>query len=200
MTLANLNALAGLTLVADLDNTTQRYNHGIAGVVFETTGRVVPTSCPSYNFAESGWFGSTEEFLAVHAAAVADGLFLDLETYDGAAETIAALRAAGVTVKIATHRLMPGLDEDVVKATTVAGLAARGIEYDEIHFVKNKYEVAGDVYIDDAPYVIESLDERGLARIVFDQEYNRQYAGPRATAWADVPALMRQSLASATAA
>ena len=77
MTYSPLDALAGMTVVCDLDNTAMQYNAGLAQFVFETTGRTVPESCPSYSFANSQWFASTEDFLATHATAVADGLFIE---------------------------------------------------------------------------------------------------------------------------
>lgn len=181
--------LARLVVVTDLDNTVQKYNAQLARREFEATGRRVPESCPDYSFVVSQWFDTTEAFLNAHVREVRNGMFATMDAYDGAREVLSALRAHGATVKVATYRFIAG-DEGLVRETTIAGLARNGIEYDELHFVRNKYEVPGDVYIDDAPYVIEALDERGLDRIVFDQEYNRHFTGPRARSWVQVPTLL----------
>lgn len=60
-----------------------------------------------------------------------------------------------------------------------------------------KSEVGCDVYIDDAPHVIEELESAGKEVVVFDRPYNRGLWLPDATrafTWDDVPRLVGEVL------
>jgi len=60
------------------------------------------------------------------------------------------------------------------------------IPYRDICFLGAKPQVEADVYIDDAPHNVEALRATGNPVIVFDQPYNAEMSGPRATNWAQV--------------
>ncbi|MFD6092830.1 hypothetical protein ACFWGN_11970 [Oerskovia sp. NPDC060338] len=189
-------------LVVDLDNTTFDYDRGLAEHMVRTTGQG-PSGPPEfYDYARSGWFPTNQDWLAAHSAAVMEGLFARMWPYDGALEGLASLREDGFVVKFATARgsrsWMPGPDGDelarVERETTAAGLRMLGVEYDELHFVASKAEVAGDLHIDDSPSHLADLDARGLPRIAYDQAYNRHLPGLRATNWDELGSVIRARL------
>lgn len=177
-----------LTIVWDIDGTLGRYYPGFQ-VALRRRGHPAGNYPPpnDYNFAKAGWFATTEEFLSFHAQAVADGLFLDMEPEATAVSAVRALADRGVRQVIATHRLIAGLDH-IVRDTTLAWLDATfDVTFDEIHFTADKWSASGDLYVDDAPAVIASLDERGLNRLVMDAaNYNQHLPGPRVYTCNDV--------------
>jgi phosphoglycolate phosphatase-like HAD superfamily hydrolase len=181
-----------LRLVVDLDNTVVDYNDALARYVQATQARQVPGRVPSYSYARSGWFDSDEQFAATHRAAVLAGMFATQEPYPDAVAVIDRLCAAGAHVTIATYRGCSGeADVDAAaRASTLQGLARIGLRYDDLVFARSKWLVPGDLYVDDAPYVLDELDRRGLDRLAFDHEYNRVCGGTRFTDWAQVPALV----------
>lgn len=179
-------------VILDLDNTTLQYNRALANAVIGWHKPAPPKRCKSYNLVESEWFNTKDEFVAAHTRAVTEGMFATMPAYPHASETLHQLRAAGYTIKIATHRYFGDVPHDLVERTTLEGLARNGIPFDEIHFVQNKEEVQGDIYLDDAPYVLTALTQAGLPYLAKSHEYNRQFPGPRFNDWRHVPSLLSQ--------
>lgn len=178
-------------LVLDIDNSTKDYNGELARRIWRTERRRVPKAVPAYSFVDCGWFDDLEHFLQTHAAAVNDGMFTTMRPYPHASRVLRGLRRDGWYIKIATHRLMAGVDDDIVRTTTVQGLAAAGIPYDELHFVADKHTVDGDVWVDDKPAVLEALDARSLTRVAYAHEYNAAQGGLRASSWLGLDRIVR---------
>ena len=74
------------------------------------------------------------------------------------------------------------------------------IPYRDICFLGAKPEVEADCYIDDAPHNITALREEDNPVIVFDQPYNREFAGPRAADWDQVEAMVLEMVAASQGA
>ncbi|WP_156250832.1 5' nucleotidase, NT5C type [Pseudactinotalea terrae] len=178
-------------LVLDLDNTTFDYNAALAGHVLRTERRVVPAQVPHYSFANSGWFADTDHFLRTHREAVRAGLFAHMAPYPDAIETLHGLREAGWYIKVATHRLIGGIDEHLVRASTLAGLDRVGMPYDEVHFVADKHTVPGDIWADDKPRVLTDLDALGLPRLAYRHAYNAHVPGPGVGSWRELGRYLR---------
>ncbi|MEM1333913.1 MAG: hypothetical protein AAGG08_10675, partial [Actinomycetota bacterium] len=67
-----------------------------------------------------------------------------------------------------------------------AWLDANRIPYRDLCFLGAKPQAEADCYIDDAPHNVAELRSYGNDVIVFDQPYNRDLPGPRATSWVEV--------------
>ncbi|MEZ5228161.1 MAG: hypothetical protein R2710_16260 [Acidimicrobiales bacterium] len=64
------------------------------------------------------------------------------------------------------------------------------IPYRDICFLGAKPQVEADVYIDDAPHNVDGLRAADNDVIVFDAPYNQGLAGPRASTWQEVEAIV----------
>ncbi|MBT6446731.1 MAG: hypothetical protein HOK58_17290, partial [Acidimicrobiaceae bacterium] len=69
---------------------------------------------------------------------------------------------------------------------TVAWLDRARIPYRDLCFLGAKSDVGADAYIDDGAHNIENLRAAGRTAIIFDQPYNRDLDGLRASNWNEV--------------
>jgi 5'(3')-deoxyribonucleotidase len=143
----------------------------------------LPEPC-SWDWTECGWgIGSHEDYLALHAAAVADGLFRKLDPLPGVAEALWRLSDAGVRIRVITHRLFISGSHAASAADTVAWLEQHELPYWDLCFMAAKPQVGADLYIDDGPSNLDVFQAAGLSALVFDQPYNRHVLGPRVHDW-----------------
>lgn len=175
----------------DLDGVCADYTLGFREIVAERRG-VEPESLPlerSWSFAE--WNLSPDEFAAMHRYAVAERhIFRTLPAFDEVSETLWRLSDAGIWIRIITHRLYVNWGHAAAVADTVQWLDDAKIPYRDICFLGQKPQVEADCYIDDAPHNVEALRATGNPCIVFDQPYNRDLDGPRASTWEEVEELV----------
>lgn len=171
----------------DLDGVCADYTAGFRTFVAEALDRPVE-SLPferSWDFRE--WGINDEEFAELHRAAVTQGRILaDLEPIAGASDALWRLSDAGVWIRIVTHRLYVNWGHAAAAGDTVAWLDRYRIPYRDLCFVGAKRDVGANAYIDDGPHNVVSLRQAGRDVIVFDQPYNRDLDGPRATNWDEV--------------
>lgn len=181
----------------DLDGVCADYTLGFREIVAEAQG-VSPESLPlqrSWGFDE--WGLDEAEFNRLHQYAVTDRhLLRSLPLFDGCAESLWRLSDAGVWIRIITHRLYTNWGHAAAVGDTVAWLDEAQIPYRDICFLGAKPEVEANVYVDDAPHNIVALREADNDVIVFDQPYNIDLPGPRATTWAEVEELVMEMAAA----
>lgn len=145
--------------------------------------------------AYSQWGLTFEQFEEAHRRAVLDDrMFRHMEPLPGVSEALWELSDRGVWIRIITHRLIFNWAHETSAADTAAWLDQHRIPYRDLCFIGDKPNVGADLYIDDSPTNVVSLREAGKTVIVFDQPYNRDLPGPRATSWADVVATVRAEL------
>src|SRR4051812_43878889 len=92
----------------DLDGVCADYVGGFRLHVARALG-VLPSTLrepADWDWTRCGWgIASRQEYLDLHAEAVADGLFRDLQPLPGVAESLWRLSNAGIRIRIITHRL-----------------------------------------------------------------------------------------------
>jgi len=184
-------AATGFILGVDLDGVCGDYTAALRQVVAADRG-VDPASLPlerSWDFHE--WGLSAADFERVHQAAVLEHrVFRTMPAIAGAADVLWRLSDAGIWIRIITHRLYVNWGHATAVADTVDWLDSAGIPYRDLCFLGAKPQVEADCYVEDAPHNVTALRATGAHVVVFDQPYNRDVAGPRATTWADVEDLV----------
>lgn len=175
----------------DLDGVCADYTLGFREIVAEQKG-VDPESLPlerSWGFDE--WGITDAEYNELHRYAVSEKRLLrHLPQFEGCADALWRLSDAGVWIRIITHRLYTNWSHAAAVGDTVAWLDEAQVPYRDICFLGAKPEVEADVYIDDAPHNITALRRADNDVIVFDQPYNRDLSGPRASSWIEVEELV----------
>lgn len=171
----------------DLDGVCADYTLGFRDFCAERLG-VAPETLPlerSWDFRE--WGFDQAKFEEMHAAAVTEGRILaNLEPIEGAAESLWRLSDAGVWIRIVTHRLYVNWGHSAAAGDTVDWLDRAKIPYRDLCFMGAKRDVGADAYIDDGPHNIEALRAAGRTAIIFDQPYNQDLGGLRASSWNQV--------------
>ena len=145
----------------------------------------------SWDFAE--WGLNRDSFLELHKTSVQDHrMFKNMPALEGVSDALWRLSDAGVWIRIVTHRLVTNWGHALIVSDTVDWLDAKSIPYRDICFLGRKPEIEADAYVEDAPHNVEALRERGNTVIVFDQPYNRDLDGLRASNWVEVEAIVSE--------
>lgn len=172
----------------DLDGVCADYTGGFRAHVARSLG-VSAASLPdpvSWNYSECGWgIESTDHYLALHAEAVAAGLFRELAPLSGVTDALWRLSDAGIRIRVITHRLFISGSHAASAADTVAWLEQHRLPYWDLCFMADKPQVGADLYLDDSPANIAAFRAAGLPALTFDQPYNRHLDGPRVHDWAE---------------
>jgi len=195
------DGVGDFVLGVDLDGVCADYTESFATVVAADRG-VPDTSLTrdiSWDFAE--WDIDRDEFLRLHRLGVQQRrMFADMPAMDGVADALWRLSDAGVWIRIITHRLATNWGHAVIVSDTVDWLDANRIPYRDLCFLGAKPEAQADAYVEDAPHNVAALRDGGNTVIVFDQPYNRDLDGPRASSWAEVEAVVGELVAQRTGA
>lgn len=174
------------TLGLDLDGVVADYTGEFRRFVSRYTG-VPENRIPdpvTWNFSDSGWPISREDFMDYHCRAVQDGMFRSMNVMPNASQTLWWLAQQDVHIRVITHRLLRKGDHGIVVADTVRWLDSHNIPYNDLCFMGEKSAVGGvDVFIDDAPHNILSLRETNNTCVIFDAPYNQNLPGPRVKNW-----------------
>ncbi len=145
----------------------------------------------SWDFAE--WGLNRDSFLELHKTSVQDHrMFKNMPALEGVSDALWRLSDAGVWIRIVTHRLVTHWGHALIVSDTVDWLDAKSIPYRDICFLGRKPEIEADAYVEDAPHNVEALRARGNTVIVFDQPYNRDLDGLRASDWVEVEAIVSE--------
>jgi 5'-nucleotidase len=185
-----------IVLGVDLDGVCADYEGAFRASVARHLTRD-PGSLPPQTVmdAYSQWGLSFDEFEEAHRRAVLDDrMFRTMQPLPGVSQALWELSDLGVWIRIITHRLIFNWAHETSAADTAAWLDEHRIPYRDLCFIGDKPNVGADIYIDDSPGNIVSLREAGRTAIVFDQPYNRELPGPRASSWQDVVATVRSEL------
>lgn len=168
----------------DLDGVTAHYTKGMAEVVEDDRGLARGTLPEPTDWNFSNWDLDKSEFIKYHTELVVNrNGFRHLDAFEGTSEVLWRLSDAGVWIRVITHRLIISKQHAVVASDTISWLEEKSIPYRDICFLGQKAEVGADLYVDDGPHNIETLQGDGQNVLVFDQPYNRDCVGPRVRTW-----------------
>lgn len=178
-------------LGVDLDGVVANHTERFREIMAEVRG-VDPATMPldrSWDFHE--WGFDPDDYARYHRIAVMEhDMFRTMQVIEGAADALWRLSDAGIWIRIITHRLYVHWGHEKAVADTAAWLDIHRIPYRDLCFLGAKPQVEADAYIDDAPHNVRQLREAGNTVIVFDQPYNRDLGGPRASTWSEVETLV----------
>lgn len=181
----------GFILGVDLDGVVADHTYRFREILADIRG-IDPESLPlerSWNFGE--WGLGPDEYAELHRVAVMEyDMFATMPLIPGATEALWRLSDAGVWIRIITHRLYVHWGHAKAIGDTAAWLDTHRIPYRDLCFLGKKPQVEANAYIDDAPHNIEQLRAAGNTVIAFEQPYNRDVDGLRATNWAEVEAIV----------
>jgi len=159
------------------------------GVPVDTLPAEVSYGFPEYDAAPG-------EYDRVHRFAVTQrGLFSDVPIIPGAAQSIRRLGTEGVRIRIITHRLFIRYFHEVAVTQTVRWLDQHAVPYWDLCFMRDKALVDADIYIEDTPKNITSLETSNRTVIAFTNSTNRDMdpePALRAGSWDEAEAVVRQ--------
>lgn len=189
---------APFVLGVDLDGVCGDYTEAFRAVVAAEGGIDPSTLTPERSWDFHEWrIEDLGGFESLHRRAVLEHrMFRDMPVMAGAADALWRLSDAGVWIRIITHRLYVNWGHAIAVADTVEWLDKHAIPYRDICFLGNKPEVEAHCYIDDSAINVEALRRAGNRVIVFDAPYNRHLAGPRASSWEDLEAMVTEEAAA----
>lgn len=174
-------------LAVDLDGVCGMHTEAFRAIVARELG-VPEESLPlerSWDFHE--WGFAEADFERFHRLAVLEHrMFRDMDVMPGCAETLWRLSDAGIWIRIVTHRLYVNWGHAIAIADTADWLDRARIPYRDLCFLGAKPQVEAHAYIDDGPHNVIALQDQGNDVIIFDQPYNRDVRGLRATGWEQI--------------
>jgi 5'(3')-deoxyribonucleotidase len=98
-------------------------------------------------------------------------LFLDAPIYPGTKEALMKLRKQGHYIAIVTHQLKN------LEHYTAQWVNKHKLQYDSLHFTKDKAKVDIDFLVDDNPINLNRVFEKFRNPICFEQPWNSNYYG-----------------------
>lgn len=176
-----------MRIAVDIDNTIADYTGALREYVRERYPGLddYPMTGPKdYGFTDPAWpFGAVEEFRAMHAKAVAAGLYLKEEVLPYVEETIDLLEDRGHQVMFCTSR------RDDTHGDTLRWLNAHHLlPADRGLWMGGKLLLDADLYIEDSPYAIRTLADAGKTVLHPDRPYlDDSMPGLTFKDWRDVP-------------
>ena len=177
-------------LGVDLDGVVADYIAGLRETVAAARGGDPSELTLDVDWELTPWGLGPGDYLAHHNRFVADGGYLRLDPLPGAVEALHRLAAAGVLIRIVTHRGFHRPQVHRSLADTIQWLHDHQVPYDEFCAVEGKTEVECDLHIDDAPHHIAAFHDAGRPVVVFDAPWNRHVddRGLRVRNWAEAEA------------
>ena len=146
----------------------------------------------SWGMSEWG-VSDKSQYESLHRFAVTQReLFKTMPMIPGARKYLRLLSDDGYRIRIITHRLFIHYFHASAVQQTVEWLDSHGIPYWDLCFMKEKEEVGADIYVEDTPYNVLQLRERGLYTICFANSTNRHIGSPRAASWQEVYEMVKE--------
>lgn len=182
-------------LGVDLDGVCADFYPMLREVFAEWRGVPAESLPEEFGFDLAEWGAEPGEYQRVHHFAVTQrDLFGRLGVVPGAPQALRRLSGDGVRIRIITHRLYVAKTHVAAVSQTVAWLDYHAIPYWDLCFMGDKARVEADLYVDDSPANITSLQAVGRPVIAFTAPPNRRMTPApelRADNWEEVEQIVR---------
>ena len=123
-----------------------------------------------WDFPVHMWGWTPEQFVeACNAAVDAGVLHLHSDPYPGVVEMFNELRGSGYSIHIVTARNFGTRSAH----NTADWLREHDLDYDGLHFLKEKWVVGTDIHLDDSPATFLSMIDHGSDVYLLDRPWNR---------------------------
>lgn len=129
-----------------------------------------PTEKPFWNFYED-WGWTFPEFKELVDWGVDQGIIFTGHWRDGAIDAVQRVKALGHEVIIVTDRAF-GSDPLNSQKNTIEAYKNAGIEYDELHFSKDKCCVQTDMFVEDRLDNYDALEAAGVDVYLINRPWN----------------------------
>ena len=160
----------------DLDGTTGDFTHGLR--TYMATGLKLSQDQWLSHFPDpdeyamwtgtNAWYTDKADFLSQFQAAEAAGIYRDIKPYNNSSAVLKELKAYGFDIKVITARGAE-FNEDTKSWIRTHNIPVKVV----LNPGTEKQKVKGiDVYIDDAPHVINTLLAHEKNVVVMEQSYN----------------------------
>ncbi len=171
-------------LGVDLDGTCADFYGGLRPIAAEWLGRTVEDMPSDVSFGLDEWGLDPDRYERLHRFAVTQrDLFRTLQPMPGAPQALRRLSDHGIRIRIITHRLFIKYFHQVAIQQTVQWLDHHDIPYWDLCFLRDKSAVGADLYVEDAPEMVQRLRADGHPTLVFANSTNRHLDPPRAADW-----------------
>lgn len=164
----------------DLDGTTGSFTDGLRNFVAAKNPQKIPKELwlkhypepESYDYhgtEQGSWFKDRDEFVKNFKEAELDGIYTKMPMYPGASGTLQELHNYGFKVKVVTAR------NNAFNKESSAWLKAGVVRFTKIFNPGHAKEAVPevDVYLEDAPVVIDRLIAHEKKVLVMNQRYNK---------------------------
>jgi hypothetical protein len=134
-----------------------------------------PTEEPFWNYYED-WGWTYEQFKELVDWGVDNGYVFSGHFREHAVESVARIAKMGHEIIIATDRFF-GSDPTNSHTATIEAYARAGIEYDELHFTKDKVAVDCDAFVEDRLENYDALVAAGVPTWLINRPWNKVEGG-----------------------
>jgi 5'(3')-deoxyribonucleotidase len=192
-------SIEGLVIGVDLDGVCADFYGRMREIAAEWFECDVETLTENVSYGLSEWGVKLAKYESLHRFAVLQrSLFETAPMIPGARKYLRQLSDEGARIRIITHRLFVFYFHKAAVSQTVGWLDHHGIPYVDLCFMKDKYHVGADLYIDDSPGNVDALRLCGHQVICFGNSTNPHVAPPRANSWEEVYRLIHAHASTQT--
>lgn len=184
-------------LGVDLDGVVADYVSALKPIAAEWLGVEVGVLTDDISYSFDEWnLQSVGKYSDLHRFAVVQrGLYSKMGPIAGAPSALRRLSQMDVRIRIITNRLYIKYYHVEAVSQTIAWLDQYGIPYWDLCFMKDKSAVAANLYLEDSPENIETLQGAGCSVLTFTQPYNRHLKGvTRVDGWGIAESRIRDAV------
>lgn len=143
----------------------------------------------NWDFSKEWGMTDQDELHATMRIFANEGGFQRLAPMSNSLRYMNLLKEDGHTLKIVTSRSDAICSKRYetkrdIQRQTISSLDFYDVEYDELHFVKDKSSVRMDILFDDAPHQLDKVQTVGVHPVCITTSHNTKYQGVKVYDWA----------------
>lgn len=179
----------------DLDGVCADFYGHMKTICAEWTNTPIADLTDDVKYGLAEWGMTKRTYTQMHLFAVTQReFFRKIPPMLGAAQAIRRLSNEGARIRIITHRLFIDNFHQMAVAQTVEWLDYYAFAYTDLCFMKDKNLVEANIYVEDNPENIQTLEGEGKNVIAFTNSTNAHLplvGAMRANGWNDVESIIR---------